>query len=367
MHRIQSPLLRLLVQLFGSLGLQLVPPSLVSTEFFLAQFTWNFLLMTLFYSTFLRQMFSHENVNVSRGQLTVIEQHKPLMRLLHTLSHYFFSVTIALNLLYFLLMSLFSKPTVLHLLDSNFLFSNCDANKSSSATKLKTSSFKTHFAFIFALNSVFFLCIFPLPALSTKYSCVTKVLKLFSAIFGQYLFNAHTIIIVINIVQYFKVSVFLELRNLNFNVYQHNYLFINSQIRSLSTRSDQFSRLMSFPLLLAVFNHIFSFILNLSAFIYGIHLNSWTNLTACSIDFLSLTVLDQIIGDLLLKLECRLKSHRQVRACSSDLIKCAQLQSIYQSYFTTQLFSICTIDNAFWLTTVVFVVGQIVLVTQTNA
>ncbi|KAH9409211.1 hypothetical protein TYRP_010211 [Tyrophagus putrescentiae] len=176
-----------------------------------ALFTWNLLLMTLFYSTFLRQMFSHENVNVSRGQLT------------------------------------------------------------------------------------------------------------------------------------------------------HNYLFINSQIRSLSTRSDQFSRLMSFPLLLAVFNHIFSFILNLSAFIYGIHLNSWTNLTACSIDFLSLTVLDQIIGDLLLKLECRLKSHRQVRACSSDLIKCAQLQSIYQSYFTTQLFSICTIDNAFWLTTVVFVVGQIVL------
>ena len=121
--------------------------------------------------------------------------------------------------------------------------------------------------------------------------------------------------------QYFKVSVFLELRNLSFNVYQHNYLFINSQIRSLSTRSDQFSRLMSFPLLLVVFNHIFSFILNLSAFIYGIHLNSWTNLTACSIDFLSLTVLDQIIGDQLLKLECRLKSHRQVRACSSDLIK----------------------------------------------
>lgn len=361
MH-LQSPLLQLLVQFYGSFGLQIVPLSyFMKSKFYLVQTLWNFLLLALFYTTLLKQLFSHDHVGQS--QLHELQHQKPLMELFHELTHHLFTITTALNISYFLFMSLFSKMTILHLLDS---FSN----RFTKTTKNKLTNFQyVYFFAILTFNFAFFLGIFPeVPKslLTSNYSFFTKLVKLFSLFLGYFLFHFHTVFIIVCIKQYFKMAILLELRELHRNASKLSLGQIGSNLRLLSVKNNHFNWLMSFPLSLAVINYTFSFILTLSTFLYGVQINSWFYVVAFLVDFLSLTTLDRMIIAQLYKLEIRLKKRRQVCIFRSDLIYSTEMLSVYRYCFTTRLFNVCTVDNVFWLSAILFIAGKVVLVTQTN-
>lgn len=360
MH-LQSPLLRLLVQFYGSFGLQFVPVSyIMHNRFFMLQTVWNLLLIALFYTTLLKQLFSHDHVG--RDQMHLLQHQKPLMELFHELTHHLFTITTALNIGYFLFMSFFCKVTVLHLLDS---FSNCFAKR----TTAFTSSPYFNFFAILTFNFAFFMGIFPeIPntLLESNYNFFTKMVKLFSLFLGYFLFHFHTVFIVVCINQYVKMSIFFELRELHRNVPQMSLKQIGSQLRLLSEKNDQFNWIMSFPLSLAIINYTFSFILTLSTFLYGVQINSWFYALAFLVDFLSLTTLDRMIMAELCKLERRLKRRSQVCTLKLNLIYTIEMLSVYRHCFTTRLFNVCTVDNVFWFSAILFIAGKVVLVTQTN-
>ncbi len=403
---LQSPLLRLLSSYYGSTSLQLHTVTLNKNgkfglirlfwNLFLAVTSYHYIVIVVFNKSTATRALPDNNSTESSRQLYPNLTAKPLYAISFFLVKLLLPLAIILHVAYFALLSITttSSPGLLQLLD---LLTILSRKQQQTQKKLKLNKKPFHWAvflLILTLDHSFHIVVHftytdSLPDLSNLWS----LLHYYTA---YYVVQQHNFIIM-GLVDYYKLTTLQALQQLLAKTTQSNQIqssievqidSVEPVINQLATLNQALNRRLSFPLLISVVMQLYANLIIFSTAVINGRLQfvQLLYILFFAVHFAYIAALQYRIEGMLAKLERHLTDQSDLigqlnitdqpeamKKCfyhkprnTMALFRAKHVIGVHRRHFELKVFRLFSINPQFFLSTIVFIAGYVVLIAQTT-
>lgn len=352
---IKSAFLRLSLGYYGNFSLQLRPVNLKRKQNFF-NLCWNVIAIFLGVYCIASRAYAREQ---TKHQLLNSFQHRPLFTLAFNIFlKSVLPIAFFVNVGYFIKLSFGDRQNQLVTLLDSFLLDFSIKN-------FVVVFIIDHILFI---NTYFYFITSSTDNLGNDNFYLIKCFYFIVNYFSFYLLSSNGFII-IGVVFYYKYATLVSLKTtlLELNVPSSDSTFLKFQqventIFKLSCLNSHLNNILSLPLLIILFAHIFNILVLLArVFVSGqFFYRNAVYVASNTLALFSLAFLQKHIQQQLTKLEL------SIQTTGSLQLKAHMMITVYRKYFDLRLFQLVSINLNLFLKTVLFVTNYVILIVQTS-